>query len=142
MLIQDLHKKCNSKNNERINTHCFTDDCLYGYACVQCKYVQLTEENIKKHLDRDHQQINPNDDNFREITLLKSSSKLYMIDNGDSKLNKTLIDAKQNVSNLNTESSESNIFMTSINPGDSDSNSILGDDIPIDLTLSDDEEYV
>lgn len=132
-ISQDLHKKCNSMNNDRINTHSFVDNVLYGHVCVQCKYIQLSKENVKKHLDRDHHQIEF-DKNIVEITLLKSSSKMYLMDTVDSKFEEKLVEAKQRVH----EDDQDDDF---ISPVDGPINSDDEDDnVCIDLTLSDDGE--
>lgn len=122
-------------NNQRIRTHCFTDNCLYGYVCMQCKYIQLTKDNVKTHLDREHQQINPNDENIIEITLLKSSSKVYMMDAMDTKFDKSLVDAKQNAHEPNADDE----FFAA---NDDIANSDDGDDVCIDLTLSDEDQDI
>lgn len=122
-------------NNDRINTHSFVDNVLYGYVCMQCKYVQLSKENVKKHLDREHQQINPNDENIVEIILLKSSAKMYLMDAVDSKLEKNLVEAKQRVHEINQNDDD---VITAIDVPISDDDD--GDEIAcIDLTLSDEE---
>lgn len=59
-------------NNVRINTHSFIDNVLYGYVCSLCKYVQLSKNNVIKHLQSEHQQINQIDENIVEVVLLKA----------------------------------------------------------------------
>lgn len=136
-ISQDLHKTCNSMNNERVYTHSFIEDCLYGHVCIQCNYIQLTKENIKKHLDRDHQQLNPNDENINEITLLKSSSKLYLMDVPDNKFDESLVKAKLNIHEVNNASDQED-YSTMVDDPDSDVDDV--DDVKcIDLTLSDED---
>lgn len=131
-ISQDLHKKCNSVNNDRINTHVFTDNVLYGYVCIQCKYIQLSKENVKVHLDREHQQININDENIVEIKLLQSSSKMYLMADLDSKLEKDLVEAKRRLEACQSAGGNQDDLILDV-PVDSDDD----DEVLIDLTLSD-----
>lgn len=135
-MSQDLHKKCNSMNNDRINTHNFVDDVLYGYVCHLCKYIQLSKENVKKHLDREHQQINFNDENIVEIKLLRNSAKVYLMDAIDSKFEKNLVEAKQRI-NPTDEVQHDDVFDMIDLPVNSDDDA--GEDVLIDLTLSDED---
>lgn len=121
-------------NNDRINTHAFTENVLYAYVCIQCKYVQLSKENVKVHLDREHQQINLNDENIVEIKLL--SSKMYLMADVDSKFEKNLVEAKRILeANQNDDGNQDDDEDITDVPIDSDDN----DEVMIDLTLSDDD---
>lgn len=122
-------------NNDRINTHAFVENVLYAYVCIQCKYIQLTKENLRKHLDRDHQQISVNDQNIVEINLLESSSKNYLMAAIDSKFEKTLVEAKKNHQPNEDEGDHDDILNTVDMPVDSD----YEDNVVVDLTLSDEE---
>lgn len=134
-IAHDLHKKCNSLNNERVETHSFIDNVLFGYACVQCKYIQLSKEKLRNHLDKEHQQINTNDEQILEIPLLKTSTMYIEDTSNDDKLNdKQLMDAMQRVRETNAGSDENDdgIGPTVV--------AIDEDEPTIDLTLSDDDD--
>lgn len=98
---------------------------------MQCKYIQLSKENVRDHLDREHQQIDPNDESIVEITLLKSTAKMYLMDAVDSKFEKNLVDAKQRVHESNLDDDLIGAVDVPISEDD--------DDVCIDLTLSDDD---
>lgn len=116
--------------------HSFIDNVLYGYVCVQCKYIQLSKENLRMHLDREHQQLNQNDGQIIEITLLKSSSELKLcLMDIDDKFDKNLIDAKHRVQGASSVSEQNEAFIESTIDMTDDF-----DDTPmIDLTLSDED---
>lgn len=69
-LFDDLHKRCNSKNNIAINgPHEFKENKLYGYVCKLCNFVQLDKKNISKHIDNQHQAMQ-NEESVAEIFLI------------------------------------------------------------------------
>lgn len=141
-LYQDIHKKCNSVNNDRINTHDIVENVLYGYVCIQCKFIQLSKDNVKKHLDREHQQINFNDENIVEIKLLKISSNKYLFAAVDSKFEEELIKAKrlnEAIQDDKHDPDPDSIMIAHDMADDMVDDSNDGDNVMIDLTLSDEE---
>lgn len=132
---QDLHKKCNSKNNPRINgPHDFNDNALYGYVCALCNYVQLSKNNVVTHLDRHHQQLF-SEQNVIEIILLKISQPLdfLMDDKNDKHLREAVL--RQSVIQKADRFENAEI----LSDDENDVNAI--EDIEeIDLTQTDDED--
>lgn len=86
------------------------------------------------HLDREHQQINLNDENIVEIKLLQSSPRMYLMADVDSKLEKKLVEAKMILEANQDDDGNQEDYIIDV-PVDSDDN----DDVLIDLTLSDEE---
>lgn len=71
-IMQNLHKACNSIENERIDgPHVFLKNVLYGFVCgrPKCNYIQLSKANLEAHLENQHHII-ASDENIIEITLL------------------------------------------------------------------------
>ena len=91
----------------------------------------MSKENLKNHLDLEHQQINPNDENIVEIILLKSSAKMYLIEPVDSKSQIKLINDDCH------SDDDCHIGITTVAvPTTSDDED---DNVCIDLTLSDED---
>lgn len=139
--MQDLHKKCNSKGNERINgPFDFMDNVLYGYVCGLCSYVQLSKKNVIAHLENEHQQL-IDDDNVIEIILLKSTqptSLNFLTD--DNKNDASLVKAKERMSIIHQPSLYQNFEPVIISDGDNDDSDEGPSNMQtIDLTLSDEE---
>lgn len=81
-IMQDLHKACNSTNNDRINgPYAFFDNALYGFVCglPKCNYIQLSEKKLEEHLMNGHNIIRTKE-LIIEITLLKVGSVFPSID--------------------------------------------------------------
>lgn len=133
VIVQDLHKACNSMNNVRINEpHAFIDNVLYGFACglSKCNYIQLSKESLANHLKNEHHTI-PSDENIIEIILLKIVERIDC--SKDSNSNTSLNQAKQRWSqyiNYDTVESDDNLGFEI---------SVSNDVALIDLTLSEDE---
>lgn len=85
------------------------------------------------HLDRDHQQINFNDENIVEIKLLQSK-KMYLMADIDSKSELKLVEAKRMLETGQDDVGNQDDYIIDV-PVDSDDN----DDVMIDLTLSDED---
>lgn len=69
-LFEDLHKRCNSRNNIPINgPHEFKENKLYGYVCKLCSFVQLDKKNIYNHIENQHQ-VMPIEESIAEIFLI------------------------------------------------------------------------
>lgn len=85
------------------------------------------------HLDRDHQQINFNDENIVEIKLLQSK-KMYLMADIDSKSELKLVEAKRMLEAGQDDVGNQDDYIIDV-PVDSDDN----DDVMIDLTLSDED---
>lgn len=140
-MMQDLHKECNSKENERINgPYDFIDNVLYGYVCGLCSYVQLSKKNVVTHLENEHQQLVDGNDNIIEIILLKSTQNACNDFLNDDKNDAALLQAKERVSSIQQPNRYQNYEPVII----SDEENVSGDEMggitqPIDLTLSDEE---
>ena len=145
-MMQDLHKQCNSKGNERINgPFDFVDNVLYGYVCGLCSYVQLSENNIINHLKDEHQQLIPTtmmstgNENVIEIPLLKSTqSGLCLEIANDDKNFPDLVQARERFSTLH-QSSRYTLFEPVVISDNEDESSNDAPPDAIDLTLSDEE---
>lgn len=69
-LFDDLHKRCNSKNNIAISgPHEFKENKLCGYVCKICDFVQLNKKNIFNHIESQHQAM-PTEESIIEIFLI------------------------------------------------------------------------
>lgn len=143
-MMQDLHKKCNSKGNERINgPYDFMDNVLYGYVCGLCNYVQLCKKNVVTHLENEHQQLITGNDNVIEIILLKSTqpTSLDFLTNTDNKNDDSLIKAKERMSVIHQPNRYQNfspVIISDVDEEDSDNEAQFNVQT-IDLTLSDEE---
>lgn len=139
IIIQDLHKSCNSKNNERINgPHDFIDNVLYGYVCIKCNYIQLSKQKIVTHLENEHQQLitDESENNIAEIPLLKSfQSNNFM---SDDKNDMKLTEAKQRISIIHQSNRYENCEPVILS--DDELEEVHITDMTIDLTLSDGDD--
>lgn len=136
--MQDLHKECNSKGNERINgPYDFVDNALFGYVCGLCSFVQLSKTRVITHLENEHQQLIAGNDNIIEIMLLKSSKVEF---ENDDKNDPNLVEAKERMSVIHQESRFQNFAPVVISDDEDDSDSgNQPNEHTIDLTLSDEE---
>lgn len=133
-IIDDLHKACNSINNERINQHDFEDNVLFGFVCVLCQYIQLKRDKLIAHLENDHQLLRTESEkNVDEIPLLKTSQSLDFL--METKFDPSLVAAKQRVSVIHQTDRYEDYEPVVL----SDDENIERGDITIDLTLSDDD---
>lgn len=140
--MQDLHKKCNSKGNERINgPFDFMDNVLYGYVCGLCSYVQLSKKNVIAHLENEHQQLITGNDNVIEIILLKSTQPTSLnFFTDDNKNDASLVKAKERMSIIHQPNRYQNFEPVIISDGDNDDSDDEQFKVQtIDLTLSDEE---
>ncbi|XP_055318277.1 uncharacterized protein LOC129576740 isoform X2 [Sitodiplosis mosellana] len=139
-IMQDLHKQCNSKENERINgPFDFVDNVLYGYVCGLCSYVQLSETNITTHLKEEHQQLITGNENVIEITLLKITQPGCLDFFNDDKNDAALVEAKERLSATHHPSRYQPFSPVVISDGDDESSNDGPQTHTIDLTLSDEE---
>lgn len=138
--MQDLHKECNSKGNQRIDDqHDFVDNVLYGYVCALCSYVQLNKKHVITHLENEHQQLITEEENIVEIVLLKITQPTTADIPTDNKNEKTLVDAKQRISVIHQPNRYQN-FSPVLIPDEDDEDEGVAHETTIDLTLSDDED--
>lgn len=134
-IAQDLHKKCSSKDNTRINgPHDFNDNALYGFVCALCNYVQLSKNNVIYHLEQHHQQIF-SEENVIEIILLKISQPLDFL--MDDKNDENLREAVRRHSVIQKATRFDNAEILSDDENDVKATEEIEE---IDLTQTDDEE--
>lgn len=98
------HKKsCKNCTYREILKLTLADDILHGFACHLCNYVQLTKENIRKHLKNEHELAAADvDDNVKLITLFRPNPS-------NNKINQEVIDE---ISPRTTRNSSANSRIT------------------------------
>lgn len=128
-IIADVHKRCNSTQNIQVMYHELKNNQLFAFTCNKCNYTQLSKENLKKHIDSEHQ-ILVTDDLINEILLINC----LKISNGYNKNDGEDFDCKTNIA-ISIQAFDP-IILSSDESDPEDSNPATD---CIDLTLSGDE---